>query len=233
MKSCYYIDGEAAVLGPGMEQEIVDLYNLNEINGVKGYPNGTGLYQAYDVSTGYMGCHAGVKKVHNESTDVSNELLKSSLNLYFDEFKVEFPTISLSASFKKKIVYGSEVLVYVWPTALTGPKLAKAFKQSAQVAKNPSYQFPGYEETTIDLRKLVGFCQADVSNEELVNLELHMPELVANVVREGENNDREMDALGIMKTQGTPSRDGNVNNNNNNNIKKIITIILFNIKGFL
>lgn len=236
MKSCYYIDGEAAILGPGMEQETVDLYNLNEINGVKGYPNGTGLHQSYDVSTGYMGCHSGVKKVHNESTDVSNELLKSTLNLYFEDFKHEFPTITLSASFKKKIVYGCEVMVYVWPTALTGPKLAKAFKKNAQVAKDPSYQFPGYSETTIDLRRLIGFCESDVSDEELANFESHLPLLVANVRRAGENTDVEMDALGIMKTEGTASRDGNVYNiililvvNNKFNYQLFVNLF----KGFL
>jgi len=193
-----------------MDEEICQLYHDAGINGGKGYPNGTSKHQSWDDNDSYKDTKAGVKKVCDNSIDVSNELLQASLVIYFEQLKAAFPTVTVSASLKKKIVYGCEVMTYVWPSAITRLKLIQGFKNTAQVATNPPYQHIGYEKTTVDLRKMVGLCESTVSDEELANLELNMPELVANIHRDGENNDDAMDLLGIMKTGGAASRQGNV-----------------------
>ena len=107
-------------------------------------------------------------------------------------------------------------MTYVWQSgSITGPKAVKGFKLTAQVATNPSYQYPGYDKTTMDLELMVGLCESTVNDEELENLESHMEQLVYNIIENGENTDLQMDELGIMKTEGTPSRDGNVKFNYN------------------
>jgi hypothetical protein len=149
---------------------------------------------------------SAVRKVQNESTDCTNEILRASLNEYYAEFAIAFPQCPLSSSFKKKCTHGNEVMVHCAQNGnMSGPKLRKAFVTCGQVVpinQVAPYQFPGYDRTTIDIRKISKRCTEVIDDIEQRNLELHLPELVVSVHTNGRCLNALMDEFNIMKTEG-------------------------------
>ena len=194
-----------------MLPDIVQQYRENQIHGVKGPPNSTGIDQAQDVASNFMTMHSGVKKIQAESIDCTNEILRASMNEFFTEFATEFPQCTLSSSFKKKCIHGNEVIVHCAQSGnMSGPKLRKAFVTCGQVVpinQTAPYQFPGYARTTVDVRKVFKRCSVTISDEEVENFELNLPELVASVHSNGRCCNELMDTLNIMKTEGNQNRE--------------------------
>lgn len=212
MKSAIYIDGESTILTAGMNPEILNKYRLNNINGVKGVPSGTSKHQAWDVSTSFMDIKTGVNKVARHNSDVASEILVNSLRSCFSTFHTSFPLVQISESFKKKIIYGCEVVIHVMQSgAISGPKIRLPFILNGQHCNDkPDFNMPGNEKTTINTRKIMSLCSSPISNVELLNFELHLPELVADCHLHGCTNDTLMDELELVKNDDHASRDLNV-----------------------
>ena len=211
MKSLLYIDGESSVLNAGFDEEIYNLYKEKQINGLKGYPSGTSKYQFWDVLDAFMKMHAGVKKINNNIIDVSNEILTAALKQYCANFKDQFPNVSLSAVFTKNLTHGCATLVRCFQeNAVTRPMMRDgAIKMGQHVNESVQapYQLPGLPRTTIDTRRMLSLCNSPISDNELANLELHLPELVHHFNAHGYCNDKVMDDLNIMKLTNHASRD--------------------------
>lgn len=209
MKSAIYIDGESTILTAGMDHDVLGAYRNADINGVKGVPSGTSKHQAWDVSSAFLSMHAGVAKVARNNVSVRNEALQGNLRLYFRDFEAKFPSVKLSESFRKQVIYACEVMTFVLQgKAITGEKVQKAFIKTGQhVEDHPSFSMPGFERTTIDVRRILGQCSSTFSDEELASFESNLPKLEQYCRLNGGLNDRILDDLDIVKMPDHKSRD--------------------------
>ena len=143
--------------------------------------------------------------------DVSNEILTASLNQYCIDLKSKFPDVPVSALFKTNLTHGCSTLVKCFQeNAVTGPMMRDgAIKMGQHVREGtiPPYQHPGYSRTTVDIRKILSYCTTPISNDQLNNLELNLPELVHHFNAHGYSNDQVMNDLNIMRMPDHTSRD--------------------------
>ena len=93
---------------------------------------------------------------------------------------------------------------------MAASKIAKALVRIGQHTNDkPSYEFPDYANTTIDIRKMLSTCKTKFTDEELLNFEQHLPELIEDIFQNGGPSDALYDTLHIMTVPDHVPRDNN------------------------
>jgi len=208
MKYFLCIDGESQILSQGLNPRIAAWYQVANINASKGYTNYTSEHQLFDAQPGYMNTPADVHIVATQDIDVRSQLMRASLDRFFDKFK-QHSKKTVPALKREKIAHGLETLAYALQHgSITGPKLRKAAISIGQHTNDtPPYSFPGDEATTIDIRRIFSLSKWTMSDNQLANFEKHLPDLIDDCIREGCSNDVLMDQLRIVKSDDRFSRD--------------------------
>ena len=84
------------------------------------------------------------------------------------------------------IQYGAEVITYAFQKGSVNPQNIRdagiATGQHVAPDQVPLYKRPGYEETTVDVVKIIGLCDTSFSDQELQHHVLdNLPEMVDTI----------------------------------------------------
>jgi hypothetical protein len=204
MKPAFYIDGEIGPCVAMNDPDVQKAYHDAQETVLKGIPMGTDLHQAWDATTFFMNMHQVVDKVARNAINVEHEGLTYNVNKVFQEFRREFPAVSVTKKFVDKTIYGLQVAVYASQETLRRQKVRAGFQDTGQHIRKPnqpSYHHPGFDQlpfgTTVDTHKMLSKCTSVITNEQLDLIDNSMCELVSEVERIGTVTNAKMDELGL------------------------------------
>lgn len=146
-------DGEAIIMNQAFDDEVIKEFADAEIDYMKGAPSGTSQHQPADVSSNFRDVKTGMRTVIKEKVNTYNKTLHDNLQTYFREFGQEYPTITVSQSFKTKAIVGLEKLSYVLKGKyFTADKMIKGFLDCGQHVNTVLEDEPTVSYDTLSIR---------------------------------------------------------------------------------
>lgn len=120
-------DGEACILNEAFDETVLERFKDASIDYLKLGPSSTSSWQPWDVCDLFRGIKSGMSKVVKEGVDIEDDVLRRSLMSYFIAFNTQYPQVSMTQSFKQKIIYSTLLIVYTLKKYLRPHQMAVGF----------------------------------------------------------------------------------------------------------
>lgn len=160
----------------------------------------TGILNASDRQLTFKSTKREVRNARQQDLDVKDDTLRKHMERYFEAFKLEYPTVKLSAAWKQNHIEGIEMLLYAYGRVANKAMFKEGFRVTGQ------HKEPEADGITVDFDQTMGNCYSVISAPALENMRNQTSLLEPFIHLRGGLTWEEMDDANIVTSETSIDR---------------------------